>query len=65
MARHTFAYLISHRKAVYISEVTIKSLDFIIRRIGELGSKFSGYVERILREHTRQYKEDVEVWSEL
>ena len=56
---------ISHRKAVYVSEETLKSLDFVVRRIGERGATISGYVERILREHLEQYKEDVEVWRKL
>lgn len=56
---------ISHRKAVYVSEETLKSLDLVVRRIGERGATISGYVERILREHLEQYKEDVEVWRKL
>lgn len=56
---------ISHRKAVYVSEETLKSLDLVVRRIGERGATISGYVERILREHFEQYKEDVEVWRKL
>ncbi|MFQ7709066.1 MAG: DUF3408 domain-containing protein [Bacteroides thetaiotaomicron] len=56
---------ISHRKAVYVSEETLKSLDLVVRRIGERGATISGYVERILREHLEQYKEDVEMWRKL
>ncbi|KGN98043.1 hypothetical protein HQ36_03730 [Porphyromonas gingivicanis] len=56
---------ISHRKAVYVSEETLKSLDLVVRRIGERGATISGYVERILREHLKQYKDDVEVWRKL
>ena len=56
---------ISHRKAVYVSEETLKSLDLVVRRIGERGATISGYVERVLREHLEQYKEDVEVWRKL
>lgn len=52
---------ISHRKAVYVSEETLKNLDLVVRRIGERGATISGYVERVLREHLEQYKEDVEV----
>ena len=45
---------ISHCKAVYVSEETLKNLDLVVRRIGERGATISGYVERVLIEHLEQ-----------
>jgi len=55
----------SHRKAVYVSEVTQRKLNFVVRKIGEQGASVSGYVEQVLREHLDQYKDDVERWRKL
>jgi len=63
------AYLVptklNNRKAVYLSRETQERADFIVRRLGDRGSNLSSFVENIVRQHLKEYGEDIEKWRRL
>ena len=63
------AYLVptklNNRKAVYLSRETQERADFIVRRLGDRGSNLSSFVENIVRQHLKEYGEDIEEWRRL
>ncbi|SKA21963.1 Protein of unknown function [Segatella oulorum] len=63
------AYLVptklNNRKAVYLSRETQERTDFIVRRLGDRGSNLSSFVENIVRQHLKEYGEDIEKWRRL
>ena len=56
---------LSERKAVYLSRETQERADFIVRRLGDRGSNLSSFVENIVRQHLKEYGEDIEKWRRL
>ena len=56
---------LSERKAVYLSRETQERADFIVRRLGDRGSNLSSFVENIIRQHLKEYGEDIEKWRRL
>ena len=63
------AYLVptklNNRKAVYLSRETQERADFIVRRLGDRGSNLSSFVENIVRQHLKEYGEDIVEWRRL
>ena len=63
------AYLVptklNNRKAVYLSRETQERTDFIVRRLGGRGSNLASFVEKIVRQHLDEYREDIEKWRRL
>ena len=63
------AYLVptrmNDRKAVYLSKETQERADFIVRRLGDRGSNLSSFVENIVRQHLKEYGENIEEWRRL
>ena len=56
---------LNNRKAVYLSRDTQERADFIVRRLGDRGSNLSSFVENIVRQHLKEYGEDIEKWRRL
>lgn len=56
---------ISKRHTVVIEDTTWKELEFIVRRIGDMDSNTTGYINAILTHYLEEIKPKVEVWRKL